>query len=121
MLLVSVFAFFYLLFKYRHAPQNISAFNIFPIECLSVFNIHTSRNVRISQYPIFWADVYVGKMYSNIQKKLSTVMLPYLLIQYPQFQLFAVYIGPQKNLENKINKLFVSLKTRAKQERAITW
>jgi hypothetical protein len=24
-------------------------------------------------------------------------------------------------LENKINKLFVSLKTRAKQERAITW
>jgi len=38
MLLVSIFAFLYPLFKYGHALQNISPFNIFPIEHLSIFN-----------------------------------------------------------------------------------
>jgi hypothetical protein len=51
----------------------------------------------------------------------DTVMPPYLLIQYPWFQSSAFYCGPLKKKENYRNKLFVSLKTCAKREQAITW
>jgi hypothetical protein len=51
----------------------------------------------------------------------NTVVPPDLLIQYPLFQLSAVYRGPKKKLENERNKQFVSFKTRAKRERAVTW
>jgi len=60
MLLVLIFAFFYPLLKYRHAPQNIPPFNIFPIERLSVFNIHYFKECTYISVPRFLTDVYVG-------------------------------------------------------------
>jgi hypothetical protein len=40
---------------------------------------------------------------------------------YPRFQLYAVYRGPKKKLKNHKNKWFISFKTRAKREWAVTW
>jgi hypothetical protein len=40
---------------------------------------------------------------------------------YPQIQLSAVYRGLKKVWKNQRNKQFISFKTRAKRERAITW
>jgi hypothetical protein len=46
---------------------------------------------------------------------------PYLLIQYPRFQLSAVHRGLKKKLVNETNIQFVTFKMPPKQEWALTW
>jgi len=46
---------------------------------------------------------------------------PYPRIQYPRFQLSGVDPRAERNLKNWRNKRFISFKTRAKRERAVTW
>lgn len=52
-------------FNHRHNLQNISLVNVFPVQCLLVINIKNSMYLSIQ---LFLADVYRGKIYTNVPK-----------------------------------------------------
>jgi hypothetical protein len=59
---------------YSRTAQSVSPVNVVPEVRLVVFNIQTPQNVRISQYKVPSADVYIRKIYTNVQK-LNTTFL----------------------------------------------
>jgi hypothetical protein len=53
---------------YSHTARNVSPVNVVPEVRLLVFNIQTPQNVRVSQYNVFSADVYLRTIYTNVPK-----------------------------------------------------